>query len=136
MGIDLEESEKALPVLKEMKDKYLKLALGTDSTDPDKGKISNTDKIATNGLDGLERVIKKLKEGEETYEFDAYSILDWNVQERFIERIKSAHHMGEAEDQLTVSKLSDPEILKKMTSSRRLRKTRKCCLRSMVVPIR
>ncbi|ALR34559.1 hypothetical protein [Corynebacterium pseudotuberculosis] len=113
VGIDLEESEKALPVLKEMKDKYLKLALGTDSTDPDKGKISNTDKIATNGLDGLERVIKKLKEGEETYEFDAYSILDWNVQERFIERVKSAHHMGEAEDQLTVSKLSDPENIKK-----------------------
>ncbi|BDV26898.1 membrane protein [Corynebacterium ulcerans] len=113
VGIDLDESEKALPVLKKMEEKYRKEALFAESTNPDKSKISNTHKIATNGVDGLERVIKKLKAKEETYEFDAYSILDWNVQDRFIKKIKAEHHMGEAEDQLVASKVDKPEDIKK-----------------------
>lgn len=113
VGIELQESEKALPVLKKMEEKYRKEALFAESTNPDKSKISNTHKIATNGVDGLERVIKKLKAQKETYEFDTYSILNWNVQDRFIENIKSGHHMGEAEDQLVASKLDKPENIKK-----------------------
>lgn len=113
VGIDLDESEKALPVLKKMEEKYRELALFTESANPDKAKISNTYKIATNGVDGLERVIKKLKAKEEAYEFDAYSILDWNVQDRFIKKIKAEHHMGEAEDQLVASKIDKPEDIKK-----------------------
>ncbi|ARU46932.1 hypothetical protein [Corynebacterium silvaticum] len=113
VGIDLAESKKALPLVKTMEEKYRILALNADAGTPNRAQINNTHKIANNGADGLQRVISKLESGEETYEYSAYSILDWNVQDRFIEKIKGEHHLGDEENQLTPSKVIDPKKIDK-----------------------
>ncbi|AKN78073.1 membrane protein [Corynebacterium ulcerans] len=113
VGVDLTESKNALTIVKAMEAKYRTLALNADAETPNRAQISNTHKIANNGADGLQRVISKLESGEETYEYSAYSILDWNVQDRFIEKIKGEHHLGDGENQLTPSKVTDPKGINK-----------------------
>ncbi|AIU33635.1 MULTISPECIES: hypothetical protein [Corynebacterium] len=100
VGIDLETTKKAIPLLKKVKSKYWDLSF--KESDPNRDKYSNTHKIANDGLYRLEEVVKAEKMDEN--ERNAFSIADWGVEERFVTPLLEQHHLDSDEKGLKTYK--------------------------------
>ncbi|AEQ07508.1 hypothetical protein LJU02_10150 [Corynebacterium pseudotuberculosis] len=100
VGIDLETTKKAIPLLKKVKSKYWDLSF--KESDSNRDKYANTHKIANDGLDRLEGIVNA--ETADENERNAFSIADWGVEDRFVTPLLEQHHLDSDEKALKTYK--------------------------------
>ncbi|APT91666.1 hypothetical protein CPHO_00565 [Corynebacterium phocae] len=88
VGLDLAESEKAYPLLKEAESEAFKMALASDDSDPHRKAKNYRHQVFQEGSGKLNDYIQILK-GEDKralLEYDPYAVIDWGIPEGWFEK--------------------------------------------------
>lgn len=93
VGLDLDTTTAAIAVLEPATIAARDAAWNADSTDPDRAKKNSRHGIFQDGLGRLKSVKQALEAGEPTYEYDAFSVINWNTESRYVEAKLAEHHI-------------------------------------------
>ncbi|MEL6051242.1 hypothetical protein [Corynebacterium rouxii] len=105
VGIALDESRRALPLLAKSMDNHYKL-YEDDKENPDRKKIDKRAKLSLEGKSATEDIIKALESGADPYEYNAFSVIDWGVKHQALHKIHHDHHMPQGMPELQKFKAS------------------------------
>lgn len=92
VGIDLEESRRALPLLAESLTTHRAL-YNKEKNSPDTKMIDKRAKLSREGKSALEDIIKALESGSDPYEYDAFSVVNWGVSDEALHKVHHQHAM-------------------------------------------
>ncbi|CAB0682113.1 hypothetical protein FRC0061_00535 [Corynebacterium diphtheriae] len=105
VGIELDESSKALPLLKESLNTHRTLY----SKNPTAEEAKLIDKraiLSREGKSALEDIIKALENGEDPQEYNAFSVLNWGVEKSYLDKVHGTHHAHSGSSHMPELKIS------------------------------
>ncbi|QMV86115.1 hypothetical protein HW450_05210 [Corynebacterium hindlerae] len=107
VGVDLIESEKAVPVLTAATAAAWELSTNAEATDEKREGKHARHMMFNEGLGELNRIVEILKDGGEPTEYDAFSIIDWGVDQKWVDKARETVHPGTDADKLKVYRAGD-----------------------------
>ncbi|MFV8382082.1 hypothetical protein [Corynebacterium hindlerae] len=107
VGVDLVESEKAVPVLTTATAAAWELSTNAEATDEKREGKHARHTMFNEGLGELNRIVEILKDGSEPTEYDAFSIIDWGVDQKWVDKARETVQPGTEADKLKVYRAGD-----------------------------
>lgn len=94
VGIDLAETQKALPILKAAYEEARSTSWNIDSTDPLANTWKSRSKMFSEGAGRLEELVDEITAGTGVREVSAFTIVDWGVNEKYLQPVLEEHHVA------------------------------------------
>lgn len=133
VGIDLKTSKQALPLLTESIASHT--VLHSNETDPQKKKaIEKRIKLSEEGKSALTDIINDLESNNDTYEYDAFSVINWGVSSEILHKNHHVHVMPVNVPELEIFSASVDSKTDKIEVEKSARKNRLAMAATLPMP--